>query len=266
MTAAEVAKALGGEHRSGDGWSARCPAHEDRKPSLSITERDGRLLVHCHAGCPQDTVVDALKARGLWPEPRRRQTREEWLTWRDDIRYPTAWGRIVREYVYHDAGGRELYSVFRLEPKSFRQGYRDPSGRWIWRKHPKQVPYKLPEVLKAEIVFIVEGEKDAGTMAEWGFTASCNAGGAGKWRAEWGPWFANKTIIVLPDADEPGRAHARQVAQALLPHAARVAIVEMPGAKDAADWFAAGHSEVELCALVDAALALWEQEGVLNAA
>jgi putative DNA primase/helicase len=33
-----------------DRWAARCPAHEDRNPSLSITRRD-RWLLHCHAGC-----------------------------------------------------------------------------------------------------------------------------------------------------------------------------------------------------------------------
>jgi putative DNA primase/helicase len=46
----------------------RCPAHDDRNPSLSVSDTDdGRLLVHCFAGCPQDRVIDALKARGLWP-------------------------------------------------------------------------------------------------------------------------------------------------------------------------------------------------------
>jgi hypothetical protein len=66
--AAEIARALGGR-RCGPGWIARCPAHDDRKPSLSIAEgADGRVLVHCHAGCPQDLVIEALRRRGLWPE------------------------------------------------------------------------------------------------------------------------------------------------------------------------------------------------------
>ena len=257
MTAGEIARALGGARRSGDSWQARCPAHNDRNPSLSLTDRDGRLLVHCFAGCAQEAVIEALKTRGLWPEQERR---DAWLEWRHGIRYPSDWGRIVREYVYRDAGGREVYSIFRLEPKSFRQGYQDPSGKWTWRKHPKQIPYRLPELLQAEICFIVEGEKDVDTLTEWGFTATCNAGGAGKWCKDWGPYFKDKTVLILPDADEPGLAHARQVAESLLPHAARLAIIELPGAKDAADWFAAGHSEVELCTLVDQALTPWEQE------
>ncbi len=46
-----------------------CPAHDDRRPSLTIDERDGRILVHCHSGCRQAAVLDALRARGLWPSP-----------------------------------------------------------------------------------------------------------------------------------------------------------------------------------------------------
>ena len=46
---------------------ARCPAHEDRKPSLSISSgRDGKVLVYCHAGCDQRDVIAVLRERGLW--------------------------------------------------------------------------------------------------------------------------------------------------------------------------------------------------------
>ena len=64
--AQSVATALGG-HRAGNCWMARCPAHDDSTPSLSIKETgDGKLLVHCHAGCEQTTVIAALQACGLW--------------------------------------------------------------------------------------------------------------------------------------------------------------------------------------------------------
>ncbi len=72
--------------RSGSGWSACCPAHEDRNPSLSIgVGDDGRVLVHCHAGCATRAVLEALGLRecdlfaddpgrrdGRAPTPRRR--------------------------------------------------------------------------------------------------------------------------------------------------------------------------------------------------
>ncbi len=64
MTAREITKALRG-HWCGSSGTARCPGHDDRHPSLSITERDGKLLVYCHAGCDQGAVWDALKGAGL---------------------------------------------------------------------------------------------------------------------------------------------------------------------------------------------------------
>src|SRR5947209_4356302 len=66
MTAEAIAKALGGR-RVGVAWIARCPAHDDRKPSLSIRDNnDGKVLVRCHAGCDQTQVVEELRSRGLW--------------------------------------------------------------------------------------------------------------------------------------------------------------------------------------------------------
>ena len=65
MTAESIARALGGRS-AGLGWIARCPAHDDREPSLSIREADGKVLVRCHAGCDQCNVIAALKERGLW--------------------------------------------------------------------------------------------------------------------------------------------------------------------------------------------------------
>jgi putative DNA primase/helicase len=66
MTAETIAKALCGR-RAGVAWIARCPAHDDREPSLSIADaRDGKVLVHCHAGCDQRDVIAALRARGAW--------------------------------------------------------------------------------------------------------------------------------------------------------------------------------------------------------
>jgi putative DNA primase/helicase len=50
-----------GVARSGDGWTARCPAHDDRHNSLSIHHRDGRWLLKCHAGCGWQEIVDALR-------------------------------------------------------------------------------------------------------------------------------------------------------------------------------------------------------------
>jgi putative DNA primase/helicase len=66
FSAHNIATALGGA-RTGSGWIARCPSHDDQTPSLSLSEgNDGKVLVHCHAGCGQATVIDALRGLGLW--------------------------------------------------------------------------------------------------------------------------------------------------------------------------------------------------------
>jgi hypothetical protein len=73
MKAETIAKALGGR-KAGGAWMARCPAHDDREPSLSIRDADGhKVLVRCHAGCDQGRVITALRSRGLWEENGHRQ-------------------------------------------------------------------------------------------------------------------------------------------------------------------------------------------------
>src|SRR4051812_36861562 len=67
MDARRLAPALNAR-QSGEGWVARCPTHNDRTPSLSISEtEEGRVLVHCHAGCEQLQVIQALRHAGHWP-------------------------------------------------------------------------------------------------------------------------------------------------------------------------------------------------------
>ena len=66
MKAETIGRLLGGRQAGGT-WMARCPAHEDREPSLSISAgKDGKVLVRCHAGCDQRDVIAALRQRGLW--------------------------------------------------------------------------------------------------------------------------------------------------------------------------------------------------------
>jgi DNA primase len=114
------------------------------------------------------------------------------------------------------------------------------------------VLYRLPEVMEAPIVFVVEGEKDVETLRSWGFVATTNAGGA---KAPWLPQFTEalrgREVILIPDNDEPGRRRVLTIARALLGKAARIIVLELEDAKDVSDWFARGHSEVELIAHVE---------------
>lgn len=137
--------------------------------------------------------------------------------------------RVVAEYPYRDETGRLLYVVERLEPKRFRQYRPDGAGRRIYHlADVPRVPYRLPDLLgadPAEPVLIPEGEKDVDTLYAHGFVATCNAGGAGKWRDEYSRWLRGRHVVVLPDDDEPGRRHAEQVARSLRSTAASVKVV-----------------------------------------
>jgi putative DNA primase/helicase len=68
ISAREIIRGLNGHWRGSYGGTARCPAHDDRSPSLSVRDAGGKVLVHCHAGCDQGAVIEALRARGLWPD------------------------------------------------------------------------------------------------------------------------------------------------------------------------------------------------------
>lgn len=75
MKAESIAKDLGGR-KVGAAWMARCPAHDDHAPSLSIADAlDGKVLVCCHAGCNQRDVIAALRARGVWDAVEQRSSR-----------------------------------------------------------------------------------------------------------------------------------------------------------------------------------------------
>ena len=65
MNAHSIYAALGGR-KSGNGYKVHCPAHNDEHPSLSVTDKDGTTLVHCHAGCDSESVIGELRERGLW--------------------------------------------------------------------------------------------------------------------------------------------------------------------------------------------------------
>jgi putative DNA primase/helicase len=126
--------------------------------------------------------------------------------------------RIVATYDYRAADGELVFQVVRYEPKDFRQRRPNGKGGWIWKLGDvPPLPYRLPELLGASAaeVLICEGEKDAGNVAALGLAATCNPGGAGKWPDGFGRYFAGRHVVILPDADEAGRKHARDVVRKL---------------------------------------------------
>lgn len=257
-----VARALGGAQRTTNGFDSRCPCHDDRSASLSLSMgADGRLLWHCHAGCSWEIVRDELRRRGLLQEA-------EGGGGRRSTGAPPAGRRIVATYDYLDEAGELVFQVVRLDPKDFRQRRRarpddDPAkvrDGWTWSvKGLRVLPYRLPEILEAitdRIVVVVEGEKDADNLARLGLAATCNAGGAGKWRKQHAAALAGADVVILPDNDDAGRDHARQVAASLVGIAKCVRVLELPGLPpkgDVSDWLSAGGTADELWRLIEGA-------------
>lgn len=243
----------------GDNWQAQCPAHEDRRASLSVkTGAEGRILVNCHAGCSFDAIIAAvgLPAQSFFQPPEQPERRADFQT-----RGPG--GKIVKTYDYCDLHGVMRYQVCRFEPKDFRQRQADPTkaGAWLWNmKGVVRVPYRLNELIDEVTVFIVEGEKDADALWQIGIPATTNVGGAGKWKeldAEGLKAAGCRRAVILPDNDSVGRKHADTVARSLrgIGIAATIIALEgIPPKGDVSDWLAAGHTRKELDAEVSRAI------------
>ena len=247
INAKYVSDALGGK-KSGIGYTAPCVAHDDANPSMSIADgKNGGIVVKCHAGCDQRELMHVLMARDLWPAPPEKKT--------------GATKQIVASYDYTDADYKLVFQVVRYAPKDFRQRRPDEKGGWIWSMGDvERVPYRLPDVKDAiaagETVFVCEGEKDCDNLANIGITATTSPAGAGKWPSYFAKHFVGAKVAVLPDNDQPGRQHARQVADAIRKDVSDVLILELPGLPpkgDVSDWLTAGGTREELLRLAEVA-------------
>ena len=247
--------------RAGNVARARCPTHRDLRPSLVVTRRPDRVLVHCFAGCRIGDVVMALGLRvaDLFS---RHQSRVE--------------PAIIAVYSYCNLDGVVIAEKVRLEPKSFR--WRRPADNergWIPGLAGADVRlYRWPELIDARQVVIVEGEKAVDQLRELGFIATCPPSGANRWIAQWSLdlWRAGcREAVVLPDNDRAGRLHGERVAascfavaEASMPSGLRndpeigqmlVKLIVLPTASggDVCDWLADGNDSAALRTEIGAA-------------
>ena len=215
-----------------------CPAHPDHNASLSVTPKDDRVLVRCHAGCTIDQITTALglSKSDLFDRDPNRDT-------------PTRRNghSIIATYPYTDEAGTLLFEVCRLAPKDFRQRAPDGQGGWTWTTRDiRRVPYRLDRVLETArqggTIHIVEGEKDVHAIEAAGGVATTSPGGAGKWRTDYNPHFTGAHIVIVADNDRPGLDHAETIRSNLTSIAASVTVVRAASGKDAADHLAEGHT------------------------
>src|SRR5580704_5395333 len=168
-----------------------------------------------------------------------------------------------RHFDYCGPDGALLYQVERDDlpdgGKKIRQRRPDGNGGWVWSlKGVDPIPYRLPEVLEAlahgRTIVIVEGEPKADLLWSWNVPATCNSGGAGKWKGNHSAYLRGADVVILPDNDEPGRLHLDAVAASLKEAGATVRALDLPGLGpkgDVIDWARAGGTVEQLHALIE---------------
>ena len=219
------------------GWyTARCPFHDDRHPSLRFTDAGFKCL--------------ACEEHGSLADLRRR------LPGASADSAASTPQAMPTPYDYVDEGGALLFRAVRKRPKGFFQRRPDGQGGWINDlKGVRLVLYRLPEVLSADpnaALLVVEGEKDADRLWAEGIPATTNPMGAGKWRPEYNEHLRRRHILILPDNDETGRRHASDVARSLHSLASEVRVLglpDLPGKGDISDWLNVGGTIQELLTL-----------------
>lgn len=236
---------LDGVRPDGDGWKARCPAHDDDKPSLGIKVGDTQPLLRCRAGCHPDTVLGKLGITWGDLKPRTRTARSSTRG--------AARGDVVDSYEYRRPDGSLAYVKDRKANKQFAFRRPDGKGGWIHRgvfsgkDAPQHLLFRLPELIRGvadgRTVFVVEGEKDVRTLTARGYVATCNDDGAAlpdqqpKWRPEmeYAQYFEGADVVVIADRDNSGYAHARAIVHDLCMVAKSIRVVEAALDRDKAD-------------------------------
>lgn len=165
---------------------------------------------------------------------------------------------VLCHYDYLDEKGDLLFQVCRTNPKGFFQRRPDGKGGWIKNLNGvRRVLYCLPELLSADrekTVYLCEGEKDCDALRKLNVVATTNSGGAEKWRNEYNETLRGRNVVILPDNDEVGRAHARQVAASLRDVAESVKVMELPNLPDkgdVSDWLDAGGTVEKLLSMTE---------------
>lgn len=229
-------------------YSARCPAHDDSKNSMSISlSDDGKVLMNCFAGCEINLILQkmGLELKHLYPNKKKKKNEKR---------------EIKAIYDYVDEEGNLLYQKVRFQPKFFQQRKPNGKGGWSYKlKGVRKVLYNLPNVIAAieykDPVFICEGEKDCDNLFQaFGLIATTNDGGASsKWLDSYTESLFGAKVIIIPDNDKPGKTHGNKIAKALHGKASVkiVNIPNLPEKGDISDFIKSGGTRQQLMKLVD---------------
>lgn len=250
------------QKRYGDKAQARCPCHDDKQASLTITKGRRSALIHCHAGCNFEDIIQVvgLKKQDLYFE--ERPPGSSWRAYVEGREHK----RIEAVYNYvSSSNGEYTFTKIRMQDKRMIYGVLC-NGRFAYglggkhRKDLKSVYGNLKALNKAitegKPVFIPEGEKDVDTLTKRGYTA-ITYGGVNDWQSDFATLFKDAEVYILADNDKPGCKVANTIFSDLkgIAKSARV-IVPVPDIPkaDISDYFEAGHSNDDFEKLIQSAV------------
>ena len=268
MTHDEVLTHFQVKKRQQDKAQCKCPAHDDRQASLSVTNGRDSVLIHCHAGCDIDNVLSAagLKKSDLFYQEKR--TGSSWQAYIESREKK----RIEAVYNYVSSNGGYLFTKVRMQGKKmiygtvanerFTYGLGGRTRKELCAVYaPDGVQAINKAVSEGKPIFITVGEKDADTLAKQGYTAF-SYGGVNDWSADMAQLCKGAVVYVLADNDKPGRRVANTIQSDLqgIAESAKV-IVPVPDIPkvDISDYFAAGHSKAEFESLLQQDRAVTEK-------
>jgi len=277
--------------RAGAGWVALCPAHDDRRPSLSVSEGpDGRILLYCFGGCPTQHVLAAMGLR--WSDlfaddPLRRRDDRPKRTWTFTLRSSGPKADLVQyvEACRLPAGHPRLQAIARGLGVSPDALYRLQVG-WDHERQAVAFPmsdalghivgirFRRPDGSKLSLrggseglflpidleprpgqLLITEGPTDCAAALTLGFQAlgrpSCT--GAQTQVVELVRRLRPTQAAVVADNDAAGLEGAQKLARALILHVGHVRLVQPPpGVKDLRAWVRQGCTPDDLFRAIEA--------------
>lgn len=218
-----------------DKWTSDCPCSGHKTPAghLSITDTGNKALVTCFN---THSYADICRTLGFDTLSYGLQHKQPHLT-------------EVCAYDYRDFDGTLLYQIIRYIPKTFKVRRPDGTGGWVWNIGSKKVLYHLPDILIArnygDTVFVCEGEKDAdNAFLHFGTPATTCPLGAGKWLPEYSEVLYDCKVIIVPDNDPVGKAHATQICASLNGKTKSLKIWRVPQPyKDISAWLEAVNGQ-----------------------
>ncbi|WP_075824069.1 phage/plasmid primase, P4 family [Clostridium perfringens] len=266
-----------------DRVQAKCPCHNDKNASLTISHKGDKTFIFCHAGCETRDILESvgLKMSDLFDKPLEINEEKKSAFEKD----------IEAIYKFYDENGDLAYEKIRKKGKKFlHRRYIDGetvwgmeegiytetfpgSKSWSIKERPgakkayypgqEQLLYNLPNVIKGikeeQTIFITEGEKDSNSLITRGLIATTTSIGATKgdlgkkWPSRFNSFFKGANVVLLPDNDEPGKRFMEHIAIELKNIANNIKIVELPDLskkEDITDWLEYGNDIYDLQALV----------------